>query len=152
MKTKTEEAGRAAAGARGGGGERARPRCPAPRPRLRQSGRRRPRAPAGRGREGRERHPVYRAGPAPPAPAPAPGNGLPGEGRLVRTHPRRGTPALRGRRPAPAACRPRLLRVTPVTTLLRTSPPAFSSGASADPSRGRRLPATALPGDRGCGP
>lgn len=150
MKTKTEEAGRAAAGARGGGGERARPRCPAPRPRLRQSGRRRPRAPAGRGREGRERHPVYRAGPAPPAPAP--GNGLPGEGRLVRTHPRRGTPALRGRRPAPAACRPRLLRVTPVTTLLRTSPPAFSSGASADPSRGRRLPATALPGDRGCGP
>lgn len=78
-------AGRAA-GARG---KRARPRrhCPAPRPRLRRPRRRRPRAPAGRGREGRGRHPVYsrRSGSGTP-----PGNGLPGKGPGVRTHPRTG--------------------------------------------------------------
>lgn len=172
-------AGRAA-GARGGGGERARPRrhCPAPRPRLRRSGRRRPRAPAGRGREGRGRHPVYspRSGPGTP-----PGNGLPGEGCEVRTHPRP------GRRPSGegARLRPPLgIKPSPrlrgrARTSLRSSapprPPAHWCVVSAPrhdcathftpisglqrfhrpprpPSRGRRLPARQSPATRAADP
>lgn len=95
--------------------------------------------PPGRGREGRGRHPVY-------SPAWALSRKRsPGSGR-VSAHPPAARPCVGGER-APGGC------VSPPSRLLlRTSPPAFSSRAAVDPSRGRLLPDTPFRATRGYGP
>ena len=125
------------------------------------------RSPAGRGREGRGRHPVYSPRSWPGTP---PGNGLPGEGREVRTHPRPGrrpggegarlrpplgikrSPRLRGRARASlrssALHRPRLFRVRPRHhCATHFTPISRLRRFRRPPSRGQ-----ALPRDKGCGP
>lgn len=160
---------------RPGGGERAGAAGapPLPLPRLRCPERRRGRAPrpAGGGRA-RGHHPVYspRSGPGAP-----PGNGLPGKGPGVRTHPRPGRRRWRGRLGPPLGIKPRRhgaggpgpARVSaprqraahgcfvsaPVTTLLRTSPPSSRLRRFRRPSsRGRLLPGPRTPRRSGCGP